>query len=53
MRRARYALGLACVFWSLCSVVFAEGSAEFDDADTNAFLANDQAVNTGTVAPTS
>lgn len=52
MWRARYALGLASVLCSLCQVVRAEGSAEFDVADALIPMSrpHDQAVDTGTVA---
>jgi hypothetical protein len=50
MWRAPYVLGLSCVLGLYCQVVRAEGSADFDLADTVGFNANDQAVNTGTVA---
>ena len=52
MWRARYALSLTCVLCSLCQGVRAEGSAEFDAADSliPMSLAHDQAVDTNTVA---
>lgn len=50
MWRARYALGLSCVLSLWSQVVHAEGSAEFDVADTAMFEPHDQAVYTATVA---
>jgi large repetitive protein len=49
--RSGFVLGVVSLLWSLSQLVLAEGSAEFDAAETGmTFNKNDQAVSLGTVA---